>query len=110
MLEQKIQGPHAKQHRHANQIFWTKPRYTWSAVGTCNHLVLTTGYLSVQMSSGQDKVVMCSNKRHLSDFELTPMCPKASRHVKPHAALRQAFMNSPHRREAFKDPDLHLDP
>jgi hypothetical protein len=30
-------------------------------VGTYNHLVVTTGHLSAQMSSGQDEVVGCSN-------------------------------------------------
>jgi hypothetical protein len=31
------------------------------AVGTYNRLILTTGHLSAQMSSGQDKAVMCYN-------------------------------------------------
>jgi hypothetical protein len=32
-----------------------------TCVGTKNYLILTTGHLSAQMSSGQVKVVMCSN-------------------------------------------------
>jgi hypothetical protein len=31
-------------------------------VGTYNRLILTTGHLSAQMSSGQNKAVICSNR------------------------------------------------
>jgi hypothetical protein len=41
---------------------WNKNQEKESmGVGTHNHLILTTGHLSAQMSSGQDEVVMCSN-------------------------------------------------
>jgi hypothetical protein len=33
-------------------------------VGTYNRLILTTGHLSAQMSSGQDKAVICPNILH----------------------------------------------
>jgi hypothetical protein len=38
-----------------------------SPVGTRNRLILTTGHLSVQMSSGQDKAVICPNKDHVKE-------------------------------------------
>jgi hypothetical protein len=41
-----------------------------SFVGTYNRLILTTGHLSAQMSSGQDKAVICSNKNKESFHDL----------------------------------------
>jgi hypothetical protein len=67
------------------------------SVGTYNRLILTTGHLSAQMSSGQDEAVIFSNKRCV---RATPTA--VTRSVRSPAVLAPRHVSSrAHRRQSL---------